>query len=265
MDMESESLKYQYRIVAFLDVLGFKSMLYKFEKEALENGKEDDKKLVSPKATNFVNVFKEVTNLMDEFDCNYYLFSDNICLTVDPHHDKSLIVDILFTISNLFRKFSQMGFFLRGGIDYGLMLDEKSIAMGVPLANAYIMESKKAIFPRVIMSDRFIQFIDDKSFDEHNQFNIQNFIKKSSEINYVNLFYSVIKTDDKVTFFDQYKQVIEDQLSINAGKENIFMKYTWIAKEYNEFLENYVENIDYFEQDLIFTEEEKNKLKSLKI
>lgn len=263
--MEPESLKYQYRIVAFLDVLGFKSMLYEFEKEALEKGKEDDKKLVSPKATNFVNVFKEVTDLMDEFDCNYYLFSDNICLTVDPHHNKSLIVDILFTISNLFRKFSQMGFFLRGGIDYGLMLDEKSIAMGVPLANAYIMESEKAVFPRIIMSDKFIQFIENKNLDEHDRFNIQNFIKKSSEINYINLFYNVIKTDDKVTFFEQYKRVIEDHLSINAGKENIFMKYTWIAKEYNDFLSYYVENIDYFEQDLEITGEEIIKLKSLKI
>ncbi len=263
--MESESLKYQYRIVAFLDVLGFKNKLYEFEKEALENGNEDGKKLVSQKATDFVNVFKEVTNLMDEFDCNYYLFSDNICLTVDPHHNKSLIVEILFTVSNLFRKFSQMGYFLRGGIDYGLMLDEKSIAMGVPLANAYIMESEKAIFPRVIMSERFIQFIDDKSFDEHFQFNILNFIKKSCEINYVNLFYSVIKTDDKVSFFEQYKQVIEDHLSISKGKENIFIKYKWIAKEYNEFLNNYIENIEYFEQDFEFTEEEINKLKSLKI
>lgn len=263
--MKSESLKYQYRIVAFLDVLGFKSMLYEFEKEALENGKEDDKKLVSQKATDFVNVFKEVTNLMDKFDCNYYLFSDNICLTVDPYHDKSLIVDILFTISNLFRKFSQMGYFLRGGIDYGLMLDEKSIAMGVPLANAYIMESERAIFPRVIMSKRFIKFIDNKSFDGHSQFNIQNFIKKSCEINYLNLFYNVIKTDDKVTFFKQYKQVIEDHLSFNSGKENIFMKYKWIAKEYNDFLNNYIENIEYFEQDIEFTDEEIIKLKSLKI
>lgn len=263
--MEPEFLKYQYRIVAFLDVLGFKSMLYEFEKEALENGNEDDKRLVSQKATDFVNVFREVTNLMDKFDCNYYLFSDNICLTVDPHHNNALIVDILFTISNLFRKFSQMGYFLRGGIDYGLMLDEESIAMGVPLANAYIMESEKAIFPRVIMSERFIQFIDDKNLDEQNQFNIQNFIKKSCEINYVNLFYNVIKTDDKVMFFKQYKQVIENHLSINKGKENIFMKYKWIANEYNEFLDNYIENIEYFEQDFEFSEQEIINLKSLKI
>jgi len=263
--MESESLKYQYRIVAFLDVLGFKSMLYEFEEEALEQKNEADKKLVSKKATDFVNVFKDVTNLMDTFDCNYYLFSDNICLTVDPHHNRSLIVDILFTISNLFRKFSQMGYFLRGGIDYGLMLDEKSIAMGVPLANAYIMESEKAIFPRVIMSDRFIEFINDISFDEPNQFNIENFISKRSEIKYVNLFYNVIKTDDKISFFKQYKKVIEDQLFFNKEKEKIFIKYTWIAKEYNEFLDNYVRNIEYYEQDFIFAQEEIDKLKSLKI
>ena len=140
-----DALKYQYRIVAFLDVLGFKGMLYDFEQEAIENSNGNSKKLISQKATDFVNVFKEVTDLMDKFDCNYYLFSDNICLTVDPHSDKSLAVDILFTISNLFRKFSQMGYFLRGGIDYGLMWDEKSIAMGVPLANAYLLESEKAI------------------------------------------------------------------------------------------------------------------------
>lgn len=258
-----DALKYQYRIVAFLDVLGFKGMLYDFEQEAIENSNGNGKKLISQKATDFVNVFKEVTDLMNKFDCNYYLFSDNICLTVDPHRDKALAVDILFTISNLFSKFSQMGYFLRGGIDYGLMLDEKSIAMGVPLANAYIMESEKAIYPRVIMSDRFVEFLDNGSFGEHHQFNIENFKRKSSEISYVNLFYNVIKTDAKVAFFEEYKQVIEENLSINASKESILIKYKWLAEEYNSFLKEYINNISYFEQDFEISDEEIEKLKTL--
>lgn len=263
--MDDELLKYQPRIVAFLDVLGFKNKLYEFEKEAMHNEENNGMKLVSQMATDFVNVFKEVTSLMDKFDCNYYLFSDNICLTVDPYHNKSLTVDVLFTISTLFDRFSQIGYFIRGGIDFGLMLDEKSIALGTPLGNAYIMESTKAIYPRVILSERFLKFLEDSNFDEHIKFNLENFIHKNCEISFINPFYNVVKTDDKIAFFSHYKSVIQSQLEENATRENIFIKFEWLANEYNKFLDYYVNNVTYLEQEIELPKEEIEQIKALKI
>ena len=264
--MENIELKYQQRIVVFLDVLGFKNKLSEFEHEALtniENNSVND--FISQKANDFVGVFKDVIGLMDKFNCKYYLFSDNICITVDPFYNKSLAIEILFTVSSLFKRFTKMGYFLRGGIDYGWILDEEDIALGVPLANAYLMESTQAIYPRIIISQRFVEFLNESVLIEQDAFNKDNFLKTSCEINHINLFYNVIKTDDKIGFFSEYKDIIEKALLESEQKEFIHMKFKWRAIEYNNFLNEYTDNISNFEQESIIEEKVINKLKTLKI
>ncbi len=265
--MQNIELKYQQRIVVFLDVLGFKNKLYEFEVEAMSYVDENNNsyKYISQKANDFVRVFKNVIGLMDKFNCNYYLFSDNICITVDPFNDKSLAVEILFTVSNLFKRFSEMGYFIRGGIDFGWMLDEEDIAFGVPLANAYLMESTQAIYPRIIISKEFVKFLNGFGLNDQDAFNKDNFLKSSREINHINPFYNVIKTDDKTGFFSEYKNVIEKALQQSQQEENIHVKFKWLAIEYNYFLEKYIDNITFYEQDTSFEKEEIDKLKTLKI
>lgn len=263
--MSTNEIKYQKRIVAFLDVLGFQTKLNEFEEEAItyhiKNGV-----LTSLKANEFVGIFKEVIGLMDKFNCNYYLFSDNICITVDPFNERSLAVDILFTISTLFKRFSELGYFLRGGIDFGYMLDEEDIALGVPLANAYLMESHNAIYPRIIISDNLKLYLDDLSItDENTKFNIVNFINKNCEIWYINPFYNIIKSDDKISFFNNYKESILKSLAETKNKERLHIKHQWLANQYNEFLLNYIENINYFEQDEEIEQSIIDELKELKI
>jgi hypothetical protein len=262
--MLTEDIKYQQRIVAFLDVLGFQGKLKEFEEEAIEN-KANNGLLISLKANEFVGIFKEVIGLMDKFNCNYYLFSDNICITVDPFNDKSLSIEILFTISTLFKRFSELGYFLRGGIDIGLMLDEDDIALGVPLANAYIMESGKAIYPRIIISDKLKKFLDDLRIDDNTAFNKENFLKQSCEVWYINPFYNIIKTDDKLSFFKEYKKCIQKSLKETADKEQVHIKHKWLANEYNDFLSRYTKEINYFEQDETVDADIVKKIKRLKI
>lgn len=265
--MINYDLKYYQRIVVFLDVLGFKEKLYEFQKEAIDNHNEDKKPsfLISRKANDFVKVFKDVIGLMDKYDCNYYLFSDNICISIDPFSNKSLSVDILFTVSTLFKKFSDMGYFLRGAIDFGWMLDENDIALGVPLSEAYILESTKAVYPRILLSDSYVKLMERFDLDENDRFNYQNFFLTSCEINYINPFYNIIRNDDKIGFLNNYKLRIEEKLEETRQSENIYRKFEWLKNEYNNFLDLYVRDLEIFEQDTEFDEEFKSEIINIKI
>ena len=265
-----QEARYENRIVAFLDVLGFQKRLQAFEEESKAHNDADEQDFyVSPSANQFIQAFRNVLSLIGEKNCHYYLFSDNICITINPFTNKDLAVDLLFTVSELFKQFSSYGYFLRGGIDYGLMQDQEDIALGTPLANAYKLENQVANFPRVIISDNFKNFLDDicnnLEVNETDIFNKQNFLKDSCEIRYINPFYNVVRNDDKVGFFQYYKYAIEAEIAENARNEKIFLKYDWLACEYNHFLGEYLENINYFEQNIELTDDELATLSTLKI
>src|SRR5690606_7568090 len=156
---------YSYRAVAFLDVLGFQNKLSEFEDEAIEfhNNFQDDDEFASPyyyskKADETLETFNSAISKLDTNKFSYYLFSDNICITANNTYieGESTLNEILLIISELYFEFVQKGYFLRGGIDYGLFIDQASVALGVPLATAYKMESYLAVFPRIILSDSFV-------------------------------------------------------------------------------------------------------------
>lgn len=260
---------YQDRVVAFIDVLGFHEKLSEFENDAktkkLEEGGEY---LVSEKVNEFLNTFKEVISLLDRDNLRYYLFSDNICITIDYLENPNLLISLLVTVSQLFYAFAQKGYFLRGGIDVGKFIDEKQIALGIPLARAYALESKDAVFPRILISDRYYELIKDHSeqnkITEYSSLNIDNLIYKSCEFYYLNVFFNVTGKEDKGLFFSSFREKILENLLLNSKKEKIFIKYQWLVEQYDSFLEIYYTT-------LIFNEEEDplpeviDYLKTLKI
>ena len=152
--------KYTKQIVVFLDMLGFRSMLPDFENQALNNSDINSSNYhESLKLNKLLEKFRESLSLIRKSQCNHYLFSENMCITIsyitDEVEKPDSLVEILILISLLANQFAKEGYFFRGGIDVGWFLNNSEIAVGVPLVNAYILESKKAIYPRVVMSTNF--------------------------------------------------------------------------------------------------------------
>jgi len=268
--MSQKDYIYQDRAVAFVDVLGFQEKLYEFEQDAAQTRNiEGSEFLISEKVNEFINTFKNVTSLLDTNNFRYYLFSDNICITADYVENPQLLISLLFTISELFYSFAQKGYFLRGGIDVGKFIDEKEIAIGVPLAKAYLMESKDAVYPRILISPRYrdllnkyiIQTDIPNSIELHNK----QLIYESCELLYLNVFYNVVRKEDKFVFFESFRNRIMQHLEFNARKEKIFVKYLWLAEQYNLFLNTYLNDLIFREDDLEPSSELIGQLKSLKI
>lgn len=281
-----QQYRYSYRAVAFLDVLGFQSKLKEFEDEAieyrnnftndgnLEDSEEEDVNnsslFFSQKASDFIRTFNSAISKLDQDKFSYYLFSDNICITaknLNTNNEKSLI-ELLLVISELYFEFVQRGYFLRGGIDYGLFIDKSSIALGVPLATAYKMETTQAVFPRIVLSKNFI-----KQFEVYPSEGVQEFtsmftsslIKSSCEILYLNVFNHIFKVEDKERFFERYNQNITENLTNSQFSENIFLKYRWLADEFNSFIETYTTSLAFFDENFEATDEFIETIKQLKV
>ena len=274
--------RYSHRAVAFLDVLGFQSKLQEFENEAieyrnnftnddvLEDSEEEDAIFYSQKASDFIETFNSAVSKLDQDKFSYYLFSDNICITtknLNTSNEKSLI-ELLLVISELYFEFAQRGYFLRGGIDYGLFIDKSSIALGIPLATAYKMEITQAVFPRIVLSKNFIKQFEvypSEGVQEYTSLFTSSLIKNSCEIQYLNVFNHIFKVEDKEHFFEKYSYNITENLTNSQFSENIILKYRWLADEFNSFIETYTSTLAFYDENFEATNEFIKTVKQLKV
>ncbi|MDX3914543.1 MULTISPECIES: hypothetical protein [Olivibacter] len=245
------------RAVAFLDVLGFQQFLGEFDAEARQNRKrlpEENEdpilggRFTSQKANEFIATFKNAIEQLDKEKYRYYLFSDNICITSIQETTPNDLQDLLLVITKLYFDFAKKGYFLRGGVDYGLFIDEETIAVGVPLANAYLLESKIAIYPRIVLSTNIVdQFqaynlLGEKEYD----YPFADVMIEGEDVKYLNIFLQVFQSDyveDKRLFFTDFNQVIGNHLEENRQNERIYEKYQWLAEQFNIFIDKFVNEL----------------------
>lgn len=264
--MVEDHLRYYDRAVAFLDVLGFKQKLIAFEIEAIESGQDADfdveedstTSFYSAKAEDFIKTFTSAVSLLDESKFRYYLFSDNICITSIAKTTSNDLMELLTVIATLFYEFAIKGFFLRGGIDYGKFIDLDSIAIGVPLANAYEIENKKAVYPRILLSNEFIKQFEYYNSREEAAFKseyVDSLIKQSCELKFLNVFVQVFKVGDREEFFSTLRHSIETNLLENGNSERIYLKFKWLADQFNNFIDDYTDYLAYIDTSFDPTEE----------
>lgn len=251
---------YKKRAVAFLDVLGFKQILVDFEKEAIDNkvdvASEEDSSgsYVSDRANEFINTFKKAIDKLDEDKYRYYMFSDNICITSIEDTTSADLQDLFLIITDLYFEFAQKGYFLRGGIDYGLFIDEKRMAVGLPLAKAYELETKRAVYPRIILSNEIVeefQSFNNKGEKVFDYLYSDALILDSCEIKFLNIFLQVFQSDyreDREAFFKKYNGVISRNLEIHKLNETVYVKYKWLAEQFNEFIELFTTKLAYLDE-----------------
>jgi hypothetical protein len=152
-----DSLVYQQRLVAFFDVLGWR--------EAIETSRTD------PEHTKALGVALaglgqhaqiadcRRTNLGSENypeDLQVSQFSDSIVVSVSleggahPYRAKD---EIIRTLSSITLQLSHAGLLIRGGIARGDLIHRGSMVYGPSLVQAYELESRRAVHPRIILSD----------------------------------------------------------------------------------------------------------------
>ncbi len=142
MEQRNRSTSYDESIVTFLDVLGFSTLVEQTTAKAIE---------IIDRLNNVMTLVE-----MEVIEHHFWgrqfsarLFSDCICLS-SPFSQDGLDA-VTESVAMLAMMFSAFGVFLRGGIANGRHYENDRMIFREALVKAYQLESKSAVFPRVIL------------------------------------------------------------------------------------------------------------------
>ena len=141
-----DPIEYIERAVAFIDILGFKERIFSMQDDQVELKKVYDllqeMKRAKRKASQFLDNKIEVS-----------VFSDSIVLSAERQNAFELVWRSGWLQSQLL----YLGFLCRGGIALGKVVHKDDILFGEGMIKAYHLESKVAVYPRIIIEDQIIE------------------------------------------------------------------------------------------------------------
>lgn len=227
---------YQRRVIAFIDILGFKShinktviddeykeRLFKALRFILDFQKDNEEGILELKSMG-----KEVT-----------VFSDSIVISY-PLTIPSAIFMIMIDIIHIQLELAFKELVFRGSITIGDVHHDSNLIFGPGLVKAYELESKCAIYPRIILEEEtIIEGVENR---------VNPNIKE--ELGYI---FGLIKEDEDgfyyIDFLKQRQELDEDEYYIlclktlkkvikyeldNCTDPSIIQKYKWLKNYYNK-------------------------------
>lgn len=240
-------MKYENRIVLFLDILGFKNIIDKTVEKNVENEKAIEKLyndleeiktfLIERLKTNKSLIYKENNSV------KVTQFSDSIIISFESDNNATLLI-LIKTIKELIMNLVNKGILCRGAISYGKLIHNEKIIFGPALNDAYETETKAAIYPRIILDKSIIELgsISKKSkekFFTKEDIIMNDLSKDTDEKYFINYFSKNIFDYYNVTNIESYLTNLRT-IIINGSKSSkpdIKIKYGWMKNKYNLLIE----------------------------
>jgi hypothetical protein len=134
---------YERRVVAFYDVLGWRSKI----REAATDPKSIGE------LRRVILLHSRTVRLPVEVTINVSTFSDNIVISTPPGPS---VPYLLRELSLMQLATASRGFLLRGGVAIGDIVHDDEVVFGPALIRAYELESETAHFPRIVVDEDVI-------------------------------------------------------------------------------------------------------------
>ena len=143
-------IQYEQRIVAFIDILGFKAIIDETE---LPNNQD--------KINNIKEAFDLIGDLLKQHyhpdqiqQVKYSTFSDCIVFSFPVRQTNNLFFSLIPLIWLQAILVWQHNILLRGALTIGEIYHDENMVFGPAMVEAYELESKVAEFPRIILHDK---------------------------------------------------------------------------------------------------------------
>lgn len=248
-------MNYQERIVLFIDILGFKDLLNDtVDKEGNEIQSGIDK------VTEAYDSIRDVWDL-DKVDSKHKflkrtskqtkritIFSDCIVISFSAK-EKSEIFYTLLEVKWMILRLIYKGILCRGAITYGKLVHTDKFLFGPALVEAYILESKAANYPRVILDRSIIELAGEARVDNHTPEEEMEYVESLLEKDLDGMYYidyfakAQDELDDPQYDFPNYIQLLGNKIrsgmnsSKHPNKADIRVKYIWMKEKYNRMVE----------------------------
>lgn len=156
-------LKYEIKLVAFLDVLGFKDLVC--------SSKKTDQSKVAQYFSLIDEKINDLKSRRGKQSITSLVVSDSVILTIpfsgDRDNQLTNLRELCIAIREIEFELAKNDIWLRGAVTYGdvyISPDENQI-VGSGFIDAYLLEEKVAINPRVIIDNKLINKLQTKSAD----------------------------------------------------------------------------------------------------
>ena len=246
--------QYEERIVAFIDILGFKALIQSTDTQ------DEDKNTRAIQEV--LDIYEEIeTRLVDQLQemmgtVDITRFSDCIVISF-PARQSDGLFELTLALSwfhlDIFMRFNVL---IRGAITQGKLIHTKDLVFGPAMNRAYELESTVAIFPRIIIDNIVFQgridwFANEEDGEVRHQIrNEMNTLLENDGDEVLSLdtddFYYVDyigkiagEMDDPETQFPVYMKKLSHIVEKNIGSKNasISKKYQWIANKIQPYLD----------------------------
>lgn len=254
-----KNIDFQNRIVAFVDILGFKNLIKDSENDmskleliykVLNFLKNREK--IEEWDLKFVEIEEDAQRKgIENFKINEKImvtaFSDSIVISIkidDETKINELASTLISNLSHIGSILMRNNILIRGAITLGKLIhEENGTIAGSALIEAYELESNYANYPRIILSDRLITKLNYPYKSKQERYPYHQYLVRYDDgfvgFNQM-IFYQVIQswtgiTEEKLKEeLNEIKEVIIKGLDSSFQSPRIYEKYNWLKREYNK-------------------------------
>jgi len=232
------------RIVAFVDILGFSALIDEYDNDETSNilNELHDALELSIKYSLEIIAGSKIKTMIAE-NLDYKLFSDCLCLSLpfieyDTDFQKQFD-SICIILRNYQSIMMQKGFYVRGGVAIGSYYSNDKMIFSGGLVKAYHLESKKAIYPIIIVSEDIIAHLETGKLntlsENYNEQPLMYHIDEPDKI-FINPF-------EDIDNLDRNRKSIEENLNLLNKADHILGKLLKpIVNSFFKNVENYTKN-----------------------
>jgi len=255
----SDDIKYEERLVAFIDILGFKELVKKSENDTskivlINNALNYLKNWEIPQnwGLKYIEIEEDAQKRgVDSFDIrnktNSTSFSDSIVVSVKVNNNvNEMATTLIANLAYIGAFLLEEGILFRGGLTIGnLVHNENGTVFGQGLIDAYKLESNNAKYPRIILSDKLISRLIYPLITKKNRYPYHQYIVRFDDgcVGFHQMqYYQVMQTWEGMTINKLKKYLEKIRLKIIGGLDasfenpSIYEKYVWLKKEYNKLI-----------------------------
>ncbi|MCK8824685.1 hypothetical protein [Fuchsiella alkaliacetigena] len=241
--MSDKEVEYKEQIVAFIDIMGFSNLI----KQANENKSEAVEIIKNLKDSISSCVERNLSSKLSpkdeslKIDPKFKIFSDCISISSDCiENSEDYIADwVFFFLLNIMYIQAELivnNIFIRGGVTVDLHYQSDDIIFSSGLVNSYKLESKEAIYPRVLIDSSVINLLRKKEWEDNFPI-LNNLIKRDADglafLDYLEYIKEVDGKEAQLSYLAKHKERIEQNLN-NTDKAKIKGKYLWVARYHNQ-------------------------------
>lgn len=246
-------MSYSNCVVYFIDILGTRER-NDFE-TSLKINKKFHEKLEIYSSRGLANVvYKRTVHTFS--DCAYIIYDYKDKLEEHRKDIKKLARVSLYNTELLINEFIAEGFIVRGGVTLGEVYyeEQRGLVFGPAVSRAYYLESKMAIYPRIVLDESIVKLIQEyekeiieqsiqnenlEFLEEVNDVNGNILLKDFDGVYHLNYFNSLSMRMRSEVIYRMRRYLdknIEENINDFREKPAICMKYTWLKRYYENSL-----------------------------